>query len=55
MGAAEKGVGERKIGCPDLGKVLHGGFPGSFAVWVGDVGDFTTHWENFWCISHIMT
>ena len=46
VGAADKGVEERGSVCLYLGKVLNGGFPGSFTVWVRDVGDDTTHWEG---------
>ena len=34
-------------GFPDLGKDICGGDPGSFSVWFGYVGDYTTHWEVF--------
>ena len=40
-------VGGRGCGFPDLGKDLHGSGPGSFSVWVRDVGDDTTYWEGF--------
>ena len=46
MGATDQGVGKRGRGCPDLRKDLRGDGPGSLAVWVGDVGDDTTHWEG---------
>ena len=47
MGTADKGVGEIGRGFPDLDKVLRGGCPGSFIIWVGDMVDVTTHWEDF--------
>ena len=43
MGMSDKGVGERGVGFMDLGKVIRGSFPGSFTVWVGDVGDETMY------------
>ena len=46
MGTTYQGVGKRGNGCPNLGKYLCGGGPGSFSVWVRDVGDDTTHWEG---------
>ena len=47
MGANVQGNGKVGRGCPDVGKNLCGGGPGSSAVWVGDVGDDTTSWESF--------
>ena len=44
VGATVEGVGKGGRGCPDLGKNLPGSGPGGPAVWVGDVGDDTTHW-----------
>ena len=41
-----QGVGKGGRGCPDLGKNLCGGGPGSTSVWVRDVGDDTAHWEG---------
>ena len=43
VGVTEQGVGKRGHRCLDLGKDLHGSGPHSFSVWVGDVGDDTTH------------
>ena len=50
MGATDQGVGERGHICPDFGKDLHRDGTGNFSVWVGDVGDHTTHYEGFGCI-----
>ena len=51
--AAEVGVGveERMGGSPELIKVLFDGCSDSFNVCVGDVGDESTHWEEFGRIS----
>ena len=47
MVSTDQGAGKRGKLCPDLSKDLRGVGPGSFAVWVIDVGDDTTHWEVF--------
>ena len=46
VGASDQGVGKRGHGLSDLGKDICGGGTISLAVWVGDVGDDTTHWEG---------
>ena len=51
VGAPAQGFGKRGRRCLDLGKDLHGGGPGSLAVWVGDVVNDTTNWEGFERIS----
>ena len=32
-------------GCPNFGENLRGSGSGGSGVWVGDMGDDTTHWE----------
>ena len=44
---ADISVGEVGSVFLDLGKVLSGGCTGSFTVWVGDMGDDATYWEDF--------
>ena len=46
VGATGQGVGKRGRGCLNLRRDLRGGGSGSLAVWVGDVGDGTAHWEG---------
>ena len=43
VGAAVQGVDQVGRVCPDLVDNLHGG---ASIVWVGDIGDDTTHWED---------
>ena len=45
MGATIQGVGKGGREFLHLRKNLCGGGPGVPAVWVGDVGDDTAHWE----------
>ena len=32
--------------CPGIGEYLPGGGSGGATIWIGDVCDFSTHWEN---------
>ena len=47
LGADDKGVGERRIVCPDFGDVLPGSCVGSLIVWLIDLGDVTMYWECY--------
>ena len=51
VGATDQGVSKIGRGCTDLGKDLCGSGSDIFSVWVGDVGNDTTHWEWFGRIS----
>ena len=42
----DQGVGKKGRGCPELGKDICGGGPGSLSVWVVDVCDDTAHCEG---------
>ena len=46
MGTTVQDVGKGGHRCPYLGKNLRVGGTGVPDVWVGDVGDDTTHWEG---------
>ena len=50
MGATIQCVEKGGCGCSELGKNLCGGGTGGSAVWVGNMGDGTAHWEG---IEHI--
>ena len=45
MGTTDQCVGNIGRGCPDLRKDPYGSVPVSIDVWVGEVGDYTAHWE----------
>ena len=47
MGTTFQVVGQKGHGCSSLGKNLRVSVLGGPDVWVGDVGDKTTHWEGF--------
>ena len=44
VGATDPGIGKRGRGCLNLGKYLLDIGPGSFSIWVRDVGGDTTYW-----------
>ena len=47
MCTADKSVEDIGSECPDPGKVLSGSRAGSLTVWVRDMDNVTTHWEDF--------
>ena len=47
VGAADSDVYQGGCGCPDLRTYLNGSGSVGHALWVGDVGHYTPHWECF--------